>query len=158
MENYNVTKIGTVRTNNDDMRIELEKQFIPALKNITGFGYLNILWWCNKNDSLELRGNLVEKSPYKNSPEELGVFATRSPMRPNPIGLTCSFVTYIDEENGIIGLAYIDADDNTPVLDIKPYTPSLDRVESPIVPDWCKTWPKNVETSGDFDWATVFNF
>ena len=65
----------------------------------------------------------------------MGTFATRSPERPNPIALTPAYVTYIDHENGIIGLAYIDANDGTPVVDIKPYTPSLDRVESPEVPE-----------------------
>jgi tRNA (Thr-GGU) A37 N-methylase len=61
-------------------------------------------------------------------------------------------------EKGIIGLAFIDAEDGTPVLDIKPYTPSLDRVENPIVPKWCAHWPKSVESSGSFDWSSVFNF
>lgn len=85
---------------------------------------------------------LVEKKPYKNAPEVLGTFATRSPERPNPIGVSCSYVTYVDYQNGIIGLAYIDADDGTPVLDIKPYMPSLDRVEEPLMPSWCSNWPK----------------
>ena len=64
----------------------------------------------------------------------------------------------IDHENGLIRIAYIDADDGTPVLDLKPYTPSLDRVESPDVPDWCAHWPRSVEESGDFDWENEFNF
>ena len=85
-------------------------------------------------------------------------FATRSPERPNPIALSCSYITYIDEENGIIGLAYIDAENDTPVLDIKPYTPSLDRVENPITPKWCEDWPDSVEKSGEFDWSSVFRF
>lgn len=62
------------------------------------------------------------------------------------------------EHYGIIGLAYIDADNGTPVIDIKPYTPSLERVENPSLPEWCSNWPNNVEESGDFDWSTVFNF
>jgi len=61
-------------------------------------------------------------------------------------------------DNGVIGLAYIDADDQSPVLDIKPYTPSLDRAETPRVPEWCGHWPKNVESSSDFDWESEFNF
>lgn len=92
------------------------------------------------------------------SPEMLGTFATRSPERPNPIALTCANITYIEAENGVIGLAYIDAEHGTPILDIKPYTPSLDRVENPSMPQWCASWPKNVETSGDYDWSKVFNF
>ena len=52
----------------------------------------------------------------------------------------------------------VHADDNTPVLDIKPYTPSFDRVETPGVPAWCSEWPKSTEASGCFDWGQVFNF
>ena len=96
--------------------------------------------------------------PYVNGPDEMGVFATRSPERPNPIALSCAYVTYINEQAGEIGLAYIDANDGSPVLDVKPYTPSLDRVEAPTVPQWCAHWPDNVETSGDFDWEDEFNF
>lgn len=55
-------------------------------------------------------------------------------------------------------LAHIDAEAGTPVLDIKPYTPSLGRVEKPSVPSWCADWPASVEESGRFDWSSVFNF
>ena len=158
MERFIIKSIGKVRVDNKGMRLELEKEFIPALTNLEGFGYIHVLWWFNKSDHSDSRSKLIEKSPYKGSPETLGTFATRSPERPNPIALTCAYITYLDYQNGIIGLAFIDAEDGTPVLDIKPYTPSLDRVENPIVPQWCAHWPKNVETSGDFDWDTVFNF
>ncbi len=46
----------------------------------------------------------------------------------------------------------------TPVLDIKTYTPSLDRIEAPGVPEWCSHWPKSAEASEHFDWASEFNF
>ncbi len=88
----------------------------------------------------------------------MGTFATRSPMRPNPIAISCVGVTSIDKDNVIIGLDWIDAHDGTPILDIKPYTPSLDRVESPSVPKWCEHWPKSLELSADFDWGEQFNF
>ncbi len=158
MEQFSVKPIGKVCVDTSGMRIELKKEFIPALKNLGDFGYINVLWWCHQSDNPGSRSKLIEKSPYKNSPAALGIFATRSPERPNPIALTCSYVTYMDCEKGIIGLAFIDAEDGTPVIDIKPYTPSLDRVENPIVPQWCANWPKDVEASGSFDWSGVFNF
>ena len=158
MEKFTVKSIGKVRSDESGMRIEMEKEFIPALTNLEGFGYINVLWWFHQSDNEGSRSKLIEKSPYKDSPDTLGTFATRSPDRPNPIALTCAYITYLDCDNGIIGLAFIDAEDGTPVIDIKPYTPSFDRVESPIVPDWCTSWPKDVETSGDFDWSKVFNF
>jgi len=158
MEQFTVKSIGRVCSDDRGMRLELAKEFIPALRNMEGFGYINVLWWFNQSDNSDSRSKLIEKSPYKGSPDTLGTFATRSPERPNPIALTCVYVTHIDYENGIIGIAFIDAEDGTPILDIKPYTPSFDRVEQPIVPAWCANWPINVETSGDFDWSTVFKF
>lgn len=158
MEQFLVKPIGKVRSDDRGMRIELDKDYIPALTNLNGFGYIQVLWWFDGTDSTESRTKLLEDSPYKGSPEKLGTFATRSPERPNPIGLTCSYVTYLDEENGVIGLAFTDAQDGTPVLDIKPYTPSFDRVKNPVVPAWCAKWPNSVEASGEFDWGSVFNF
>ena len=99
----------------------------------------------------------MQKKPYTNGPDELGVFALRSPERPNPIGVSNAQITYIDKTNGTIGLTYVDANDGSAVLDIKPYTPSIDRVENPITPNWCSHWPKSFEESGKFDWAKEFN-
>lgn len=158
MEQFNLKAIGKIYVDEKDTRLVLDREYIPALTNFKDFSYINVFWWFDKCDNSESRTKLTEKNPYKNAPEILGTFATRSPERPNPIGLTCSYVTYVDYQNGIIGLAYIDADNETPILDIKPYTPSLDRVENPLVPEWCSNWPKNVEESGNFNWSTVFNF
>lgn len=158
MENFMVKRIGVVQAGEDGFCIQVDKEYLPALSALDGFSHLNILWWFSECDNENARATLVEKSPYKNAPAEMGVFATRSPMRPNPIALSCSQVTYLDLENGIIGLAYMDANHNTPVLDIKPYTPSVDRVEHPKVPQWCAHWPKSYETSGDFNWENEFNF
>jgi tRNA (Thr-GGU) A37 N-methylase len=88
----------------------------------------------------------------------MGIFATRSPVRPNPIALSTSQIIHINHNKGIIQVAYIDANDGSPVLDIKPYTPSLDRVEAPGVPEWCHHWPMSIEQSGAFDWENEFNF
>ena len=158
MDQFILTSIGKVQADDKGTRILLYKEYIPGLTNLNGFGYINIFWWFDKSDKLTSRSKLMEQNPYKNAPEQLGTFATRSPDRPNPIALSCSYVTNIDYQNGAIDLAYIDADNGSPVLDIKPYTPSLDRVEHPLVPQWCSHWPKSIETSGDFNWDTVFNF
>lgn len=79
-------------------------------------------------------------------------------MRPNPVALTTVQMIGADLSEGSIQVAYIDANDGTPVLDIKPYTPSLDRVEKPEIPDWCSHWPKSLEASARFDWQKEFNF
>ena len=67
-------------------------------------------------------------------------------------------IAYVDAENGVVGLYYIDAFDGTQVIDLKPYTPSIDRIENPKTPQWCSHWPKSYEESGNFDWEAEFNF
>ena len=153
-----VYSIGKVCINEEGTFIKLEDEFIPALKALDGFGHINIIWWFSDFDSQEFRAILETEQPYKKAPEKMGIFATRSPMRPNPIALTAAEVINIDYQKGVIQIAYIDANDNTPILDIKPYTPSLDRVEAPKVPYWCEDWPRSLEQSADFQWDKVFNF
>ncbi len=158
MENLSVNPIGKINVNEDGMFIKLEQKYIPALQALNGFSHLNVIWWFSDFDNEEVRNTLETTQPYKKAPEVMGIFATRSPVRPNPLALTAVQVIHIDYEKGIIQIAYIDANDNTPVLDIKPYTPSLDRVENPSMPEWCSHWPTSVETSEDFDWENEFIF
>ena len=138
---YSVKPIGRVRSDDGGFRLELDPAYRPAMAGLEGFGYLNILWWFSGCDDARSRENLVERSPYARGPERLGVFVTR-----------------FDPKAGVIGLSYIDAEDGSPLLDLKPYTPSLDRVEDPPLPVWCAHWPRDVESSGDFPWEDEFNF
>jgi len=158
MNNYQVHPIGKIQNNEEGCLLIINPEYIPALQALDGFSHLNVIWWFSDFDSEEARSVLQTPQPYKNAPETMGIFATRSPVRPNPIALSTSEIIHIDDQNGIIQLAYIDANDGTPVLDLKPYTPSLDRVETPDVPAWCGHWPRSIEDSGDFDWEDVFNF
>lgn len=158
MKPIQVNPIGKIRHDHNGIVLEVEGKYIPALRELDGFGHINVLWWCHECDTDEARSILEAEAPYKKAPDIMGIFATRSERRPNPIALTAAQVLGIDHEAGTIHLAYIDAADGTPVLDIKPYTPSIDRVEEPIVPDWCRHWPKSTEQSGYFNWAAEFNF
>lgn len=155
---FNLTEIGKTFANENGFGIKLEPKYRPALEGLEGFSYIQVIWWFTESDNEEAKSKLSESKPYKHGPEVLGCFATRSPQRPNPIAVSTAYVIYTDKENGIIGLAWLDAFDGTPVVDIKPYIPSVDRVEEPGVPEWCAHWPRNVETSGDFDWENEFNF
>ncbi len=158
MRSFCVKQIGTVHSDGENMSVELLPEFIPALKALDGFGHVNVIWWFDEFDGAEYRGVYESPKPYRNAPEVVGIFATRSPIRPNPIALTAARVIGIDHEKGIIQIAWIDANDGSPVLDIKPYTPSADRVEAPAVPDWCSHWPKSLEASEGFDWENEFLF
>ena len=88
----------------------------------------------------------------------MGVFALHSPERPNPVAISNVNIAGVDVTRGIVYLYYIDAFDGTEVIDLKPYVPSIDRIDKPVVPDWCSHWPKSYEESGDFDWEAEFNF
>ena len=158
MQKFQVKPIGRIRVNKEGMSVLVDKDCVQALKALDGFTHLNILWWFSDFDTEDMRKILEVPKPYKKSPDAMGIFATRSPVRPNPIALSTVQVIHIDYEKGIIQVPYIDANDDSPVLDIKPYTPSLDRIEKPGVPDWCKHWPLSVEQSGSFNWENEFNF
>ena len=154
MSNLELRTIGKVETQHG-FKIKLNKDYIKALKGLKDFKYIQVVYWFDKVDNRDL---MVENKPYKKGPQELGVFATRTPFRPNPIGIETVYLDDVDLENGILYVPFIDAFDNTPVLDIKPYIPSIDRVENPDMPDWCKEWPDCYEKSGEFNFEDVFNF
>lgn len=158
MKQFQVSPIGTIHHSGEGSCIQVDPAYIPALKALDGFSHINVIWWFDQLDDERSRSLLQTEQPYKGAPQIMGIFATRSPQRPNPLALTAAQVVSLDQEAGIIGLAFIDADENTPVLDIKPYTPSFDRIENPEVPCWCSHWPRSSEESGDFDWDEVFQF
>ena len=158
MTQMKLTPIGRIEQGEDGAAVVLDKKYAPALAGLQGFPHVQVIWWFDGCDNEDDRNVLVNDKPYTNGPAALGTFATRSPQRPNPIAVTTAGVTYVDAEHARVGLTFIDALDGTPVLDLKPYTPSLDRVENPGSPSWCAHWPKSVEASGDFDWEKEFNF
>ncbi len=133
----------------------LKPEFAAGLVGIAGFSHLQIVWLAHRVPQW-LGENLRIAKPYRNAPGELGVFATRSPLRPNNICITVASVARVDEKMGIVELWWIDAEDGSPVLDIKPYQPSVDRVRNVSVPDWCAHWPQSLEESGSFDWGNEF--
>jgi tRNA (Thr-GGU) A37 N-methylase len=79
------------------------------------------------------------KPPY--APEVMtGLFATRSPVRPNPIMVSTCKVNQVDHEKGLVAINQIDAFNGTPILDLKVYFPTVDRVKTVVVPDRFKEW------------------
>jgi len=153
-----LNEIGHVEAYGGEFKVILDDKYKEGLKGLEGFSHLQIVWWFNGCDNSEDRSILINDKPYTKGPDKMGTFATRSPERPNPIGISVSEVKKIDYEKGIIYLTYLDAYTGTPILDIKPYTPSVDKVEKVSVPDWCSHWPKSYDDSEDFDWEKEFNF
>ena len=153
-----VRPIGRVETSADGHVIRLDPEFKDGLLSLDGYSHVTVLWWAHLFATDENRRMLQMDAPYTNGPERIGVFATRSPVRPNPIAISHVAVGAIDYQAGSITVPYIDAENESPVLDIKPYCPSEDRIRDAAVPGWCDHWPKWYEDSATFDWESEFNF
>ena len=152
-----IKPVGRVRVRDGHFSVHLEKEFIPALKNIEGYSHLQMIWWAHLTDQPDKRKVLNTGKIFKKGPGEMGVFATRSPVRPNPIMISTVKILEIDLEEGIITMPFMDAEDQSPVLDIKPYLP-MERVRDCAVPEWCRHWPEWYEDTPGFDWEQEINF
>jgi tRNA-Thr(GGU) m(6)t(6)A37 methyltransferase TsaA len=102
--------------------IELFPEFVPGLKDLEGFDRVWILCWLHQAAPARM-----VITPFLDDREH-GVFATRSPSRPNPISLSCVRLLSVNANSLRIG--GVDMLDQTPVLDIKPYVPAFDSFES----------------------------
>ncbi len=150
--------IGKVQIENGRYFIVLDKKHFEATTGLNEYSHIQVIWWFNLYDNKQTREHRVIEKPYVNGPDQVGVFATRSPVRPNPIALTPCVLLDVDQDKHRIEIASIDSEPNTPVLDIKPYQPCIDRVKEVQMPAWCQHWPQYYEDSADFDWSKEFNF
>ncbi len=98
--------------------VEVFEDFQPGLKDLDGFSHIILLYLFHRS-----RGYELEVIPFMDT-QPRGLFATRAPKRPNPIGL--STVRLDRVENGILHVQDVDILDGTPLLDIKPYIPEFD--------------------------------
>ncbi len=139
-----ISPIGYVRKDGMKTSLEIIDKYIPGLKELNNFSHVIVLWWANMIDNSEHRNVLQVYPPY--SLDRLtGIFATRAEYRPNPISITTCKIEDINEKEGILHVSNLDACDGTPIIDLKAYFPSFDRVEKPETPRWLSfLWP---------DWA-----
>lgn len=137
-ESYNIVPIGWVTGTPQNLRLEIMPAFIPALKGLSQFSHCQVLWWLHEFSEDHFRQTTQIKTPY--DAPLTGVFASRSPIRPNPLGLSVAAILSVDEGSGIVEVAGFDAYPGTPVLDIKAYFPSSDRVMKVTVPQWAADW------------------
>jgi tRNA-Thr(GGU) m(6)t(6)A37 methyltransferase TsaA len=128
--------VGYVRKPDDDsIYIEIEPEFWKATLQVDKFSHIIVLWWITGHDNPTSRANLADYPPQDNA-ELSGVFASRSPGRPTPIGLSIVAIERIEESTRRIYIDQIDAHQDTPVVDIKPYMPFSDKVDHAKVPIW----------------------
>lgn len=133
MESFEIRPIGIVRSPyagredapfqgrnapDTEMTIEIFEEFRKGFGDFTGTSHIIVLLWFDRAD----RGKLTAKPPWSDTIKP--VFTTRSPSRPNPIGFDIAKIISVKE--GLLTVSGMDAIEGTPVIDIKPYVPSLD--------------------------------
>jgi tRNA-Thr(GGU) m(6)t(6)A37 methyltransferase TsaA len=131
-------QIGIVRKTEKAAALQIEPEYWDATLNVDKFSHLIVLWWIDGRDNEEGRSTLVvtPRPAGGDLSARSGVFACRSPSRPNPIGHSVVAVIEVNDDENRIAIDRIDARDGTPILDIKPYMPSSDRVGNAAVPTW----------------------
>jgi tRNA-Thr(GGU) m(6)t(6)A37 methyltransferase TsaA len=133
---FTVRPIGHIKKAEGRTLIVLDKKYQPGLLGLEGFSHVHVIWWFDKNDTPQKRA-ILQVHPRGDRKNPLtGVFATRSPVRPNLIALSlCKIVSVKDN---VVEVEKIDAFEGTPVLDIKPYAPGQDLATGIKVPAWAK--------------------
>jgi len=121
--------------------LEIFPEFIEGINDLEGFSHIYLLYYFHQaGQSILSVTPFLDKQPH-------GIFATRAPSRPNPIGL--SLVKLVRVEENLIYLDRLDVLDGTPLLDIKPYIPAFEDTET-IRLGWLeKAGPKMRTTRSD---------
>ncbi len=109
----------------------VDHKYKDALKGLEDYSHLIVVYWMHKIKTCDIRH--VPQGKINEVPE-VGIFACRCPQRPNPIGI--STVEILGIKNSIITVKGLDTIENTPILDIKPYTPQYDAASNVKTPDW----------------------
>lgn len=111
--------------------IVVDEDLTEALDNLEEFSHIIVLYWIHKSRRPAPKKVLPKRHPGSHV---MGVFATRSPDRPNPIGKAT--VKLLERRQNTIKVQGLDAIDSSPVLDIKPYIPGYDSVKDARAPSW----------------------
>ncbi len=115
--------------------IIIQPELTEALDNLDEYSHIIVLFWTARTD----RKTIPLKIHMRHNPNKplVGLFATRSPDRPNPIAKTT--VRLLARKKNFLKVRGLDAFDGTPVIDIKPYIPGHDSADEAKIPDWVKT-------------------
>ncbi|MFW6121166.1 MAG: tRNA (N6-threonylcarbamoyladenosine(37)-N6)-methyltransferase TrmO [Petrotogales bacterium] len=124
---YKTTTDALFQGKDEISEIEIDKECFEGLQDIQGFTHLHIFYWLHESTGF----SLLVKTPWDSILH--GVFTTRSPHRPNPIGH--AVVELVERKKNILRVKGLDAIEGTPVIDIKPYVKHLD-VKNNAVSGW----------------------
>ena len=102
--------------------VEIASEYVEGLKDIEGFSHIILIYHFHLS-----KGYFLAVKPYMDD-QSRGVFATRAPSRPNPIGISIVRLVRVDEN--MLHIKGVDIVDGTPLLDIKPYVPEFDTLKA----------------------------
>lgn len=109
-------------------RIELDPELAEGLRDLAGFSHIIVLYYFHRTSGVRLTVTpFLDEHPR-------GLFATRAPCRPNPIGL--SVLRLVGVEGNLLAVEDVDMLDGSPLLDIKPYVPRFDQPAGPVRSGW----------------------
>jgi tRNA-Thr(GGU) m(6)t(6)A37 methyltransferase TsaA len=141
---FNLSPIGVVRNGIHERHkgdywktiiseVIVDANLGDALDEIEGFSHIIVLYWLHEISPSERAVKKVHPRGNERLPL-VGVLASRSPARPNPIGITT--VKLLGRDKNVLRVQGLDAIDGTPVLDIKPHIPRSDSPTQATAPDW----------------------
>lgn len=116
------------RERGQSARLHLKEPYRAGLARLDRFIHVIVLTWFDRAE----RDLMVQNPRHATQPS--GTFALRSPVRPNPVGVHAVAVKSIDAASGTIDIEALDALNGTPIIDIKPYLPSVDRLDDALMP------------------------
>ncbi len=133
---FKIIQIGKIVKEVTGNYLEVFEEYRQGLLELENYSHIHIYWWAHEFDNEAHRSILVTEIPYAKEKTDAGIFACRSPERPNLIMETICKIKGINKIKGRIFIENIDALPNTPVIDIKPYLGCVDRVKNFRVPKW----------------------
>ncbi len=137
---YEGNTIGEYKVKGHSSHIQMESDS-SIYSQISEGDYLRIIWWFHRFDKDSFRKNRMCNPPYNKAPRS-GIFATRSPVRPNPIASTLVKVTGVNVENQRIEINGFDGFPGSKILQVMSYSPVHERVESVEMPPWVSHWTR----------------
>lgn len=138
-EKSELRPIGVVESSGEQSRVKIFPEFCAGLQGLDNFSHIIILYWLHLRDNEKERGVLrvVPRKHTKNV--KVGVFACRSPSRPNPIGLCV--VRLMTVRDCLLTVKGLDALEGSPIIDIKPYIPRADAIPNARTLEWTSHGP-----------------
>jgi len=132
--------LGTVSEAGEESKLTIFPEYCEALEGLESFSHVIVVYWLHKRDTPEERRVLRVTPKRHHSAPQVGVFASRSPTRPNPIAYEICRILKI--EGCTLTVEGSDAFQGTPILDLKPYIPRADSVPDAQTPKWMNHGPK----------------